>query len=393
MKLFQARTIAESLLVQMEPFCERIQIAGSIRRQCADVGDIEIVAIPKWIERPSIGNLFKTEMERVNLLHEWALTRARVQWIKTGTDDVIPWTPKADGRYWRGVLPATGMKLDVFLTEPARWGATLLVRTGSREFNKAMAAHATAVGKCFDRGALWQASTQLETREERDVFDLLGLQYIAPPHRTGAHAVRKLRAKMARLSVDLPHPRRPDTCQACGAEGAIHGNSGCVGEYGVGEVDAGVLQLIRWHEHDERDNPQRIVVVLCKRCADRIIKPHPRLYAALQPFAPWPGAMPVCVSCRHRAGLDCKHPDLKANGGGGLVMKFPQPQQVHLNIRGGGGGWRNFWRGPVTCEGREPIEATDAAPVIYEAGAVPVAVWNGDNDSPGVVRQARKDDN
>jgi len=45
--LADARVIAESLMAALGPGCERIEIAGSIRRGRPDVGDIELVAIPR----------------------------------------------------------------------------------------------------------------------------------------------------------------------------------------------------------------------------------------------------------------------------------------------------------------------------------------------------------
>jgi len=48
MELEKAKAIAEELKELLAPACERIRIAGSIRRRKPDVGDIEILAIPKF---------------------------------------------------------------------------------------------------------------------------------------------------------------------------------------------------------------------------------------------------------------------------------------------------------------------------------------------------------
>lgn len=45
-----ALTIAELVVAQLAPHCERIQIAGSIRRKSRTVKDVEIVCIPKPYE-------------------------------------------------------------------------------------------------------------------------------------------------------------------------------------------------------------------------------------------------------------------------------------------------------------------------------------------------------
>ncbi len=41
-----ARNLAERIVTTLSPACERIEIAGSIRRGSSTVGDLEIVAIP-----------------------------------------------------------------------------------------------------------------------------------------------------------------------------------------------------------------------------------------------------------------------------------------------------------------------------------------------------------
>jgi len=47
MNLTEAQRIAQIVKSELSPHCERIEIAGSIRRGKPEVKDIEIVAIPK----------------------------------------------------------------------------------------------------------------------------------------------------------------------------------------------------------------------------------------------------------------------------------------------------------------------------------------------------------
>lgn len=132
-----------------------------------------------------------------------------------------------------------------------------------------------------------------------------------------------------KLSETLAHPRRPDGCQSCGATSA---------------------ELVRWEECDEWDRQTGVLVVLCLPCDKRLINPHPRLYRHVHRWQPWPGAMELCVACTHRDGLHCAHPDLRANGGPGLGITFPKPDDVILCP----GGLRRLYQGPPTkCEGRE----------------------------------------
>ena len=45
--LKEAQNIAVEICYQLEPFCEKINIAGSVRRKKQEVKDIEIVCVPK----------------------------------------------------------------------------------------------------------------------------------------------------------------------------------------------------------------------------------------------------------------------------------------------------------------------------------------------------------
>ena len=47
MKLAEAQKLTEEILDILRPLCERVEIAGSIRRKKAEVHDVDIVLIPK----------------------------------------------------------------------------------------------------------------------------------------------------------------------------------------------------------------------------------------------------------------------------------------------------------------------------------------------------------
>jgi hypothetical protein len=142
-----------------------------------------------------------------------------------------------------------------------------------------------------------------------------------------------------RLSQTLPH-RHPLTCQACGAS----------------FIDGGE-RLGFWQEHDDQDQPERIFVPLCQKCADRIIEPHPRLYEKIDRNAPMPGGMPICIDCRFRDGLRCTHADLVTNGGDGLRLTQVQPSVMFLDYRDKAARRRgkrivSYYRPVSACAGR-----------------------------------------
>lgn len=180
MRLARAEQIARTLVDQMAPHCARVEIAGSIRRGCPEVKDIEIVAVPLLKDEETPGLLF-SEPVRTNLLYRWA-TRSGVNWIKTGTSQIVPWTIKPDGKYWRGLLPA-GIKLDLFIAEPDNFGLIFAIRTGSAEFTQALVTRAREVKLPSVDGYLTRDGERVPTPEERDVFELLRLEWLDPARR------------------------------------------------------------------------------------------------------------------------------------------------------------------------------------------------------------------
>ena len=161
-----------------------------------------------------------------------------------------------------------------------------------------------------------------------------------------------MKTEWPRLSQDLHQPARPDCCQHCGT---------C----------ADPAELVRWQEYDRNDRPELIAVVLCEACSEVLIEKHPRLYGRIPTHAPWPGCMPVCVECRFREGLRCKHPDLKGNGGKGLVLVYTRPLVMHVDgtRKGRRAGWiHTEYRGPVSCRGGE-ASAPSAVDASQTTGA------------------------
>lgn len=126
----EADALAAEVLELLRPATERIAIGGSIRRRRPDVGDIEIVAIPR-VELFEDADLFGLTMGRTaNLLDE----RCR-DLLLDGT---------FHGRLDKNGRAAIGSKykrllfrdfaLDVFVGTAANWGVLLAIRTGPASF-------------------------------------------------------------------------------------------------------------------------------------------------------------------------------------------------------------------------------------------------------------------
>jgi len=162
MKHAQALAIAERVKAQLAPHCERIEIAGSIRRRKADVGDIEIVAIPK----PYDVGLFASGIAPI--VSEWPKVRGELPC-----------------KYTRRTLPE-GIALDLFLATARNWGLIFAIRTGSADFShRVLACGWVRNGYASREGMLTDAESgkPLDVCEEADLFRLAGVPWTEPEAR------------------------------------------------------------------------------------------------------------------------------------------------------------------------------------------------------------------
>ena len=169
--------LAVGTMMTLMPACKRIEIAGSIRRRELMVGDIELVAIPKLIP-----NLFgETDPGR----------RSEVDVVLLTETD---WEITKDGLKYKQFYIRDGVKVDLFLQpDPATWGMNFLIRTGPASFSKWIVSNKRLYGGAMPHlmyvrnGRIWNEVTSepYDTPEERDVFKLLGMDYIEPWDRNG----------------------------------------------------------------------------------------------------------------------------------------------------------------------------------------------------------------
>lgn len=160
MLLSEALPIAERTLEQLSPHCERIAIAGSIRRGKGEVKDVEIVAIPK----PYGVGLFSSGIAEV--VNQW---------------------PKVKGelpcKYTQRILPE-GIKLDLFLCRPENWGLILALRTGPADWNQYwLLERLKDVGLDMRFGTLWRGREQVFVREEANLFRIINRPFVEPTKR------------------------------------------------------------------------------------------------------------------------------------------------------------------------------------------------------------------
>jgi DNA polymerase/3'-5' exonuclease PolX len=161
--------IAQRLRDALAPHCERIELAGSLRRQKPMVGDIEVVAIPRLQK-----NIFGEPIPFLATLLDDFLA-GKVVFVKNGPR----YKQFSYGPY----------KVDLFLPTAETWGSVFTIRTGSADFTHWLVSQqphgAAPFGLAFDGGRLYAHGRLLATPEEADVFAAVGLAYIDPADRIG----------------------------------------------------------------------------------------------------------------------------------------------------------------------------------------------------------------
>lgn len=181
--LAEAQEIAAELIAHLGDFAEKIEIAGSIRRKKAQVGDIEILYIPTIGEQDS-GDLLGT-LEPVNYFDMALSTLEEAGILERRKNVKGSETFGEKNKLMRHVQ--SGIPIDFFATTEDCWWNYLVCRTGGAESNKAIATAA------LKRGTRWNPYSPGFTKEdggiiavhaESQVFTFLGLPYLQPEERS-----------------------------------------------------------------------------------------------------------------------------------------------------------------------------------------------------------------
>ncbi len=125
MTLVFALALGLKLRATLSPGCERIEIAGSIRRRGSRIGDIEMVAIAKI--GPIPGNDLFDEPESL-LIHilEDLVKKEKLRLVRGG-EKLRCYTILTTEPY---------PQVDLFIVQPDSWGMQYAIRTGPWQYSK-----------------------------------------------------------------------------------------------------------------------------------------------------------------------------------------------------------------------------------------------------------------
>jgi len=196
--LAQAYGFAEMLRDELAGVCERIEIAGSVRRRVANVKDVELVAVPKRITAQRVAHqpsLFGGAESFVEDFTCDVLDETIQRWLERGDAKLRldKNERKALGPSYKRLL-IDGVAVDLFVVQPpAQWGLIYMIRTGSADFAKGMLARwktVTAGGRSAGGVLHLAGGTQIETPEEEDCFTACRVVWVPPTERHDKHAIR-----------------------------------------------------------------------------------------------------------------------------------------------------------------------------------------------------------
>lgn len=154
MKLADATILAEELKHAFEPCCDKVTIAGSIRRRMPEINDIDLVIVPYDLAAFDASVKF--------LLDNMSLNGKK---IKRGT--------------------YKGMTADLYIADANTYDTLLLIRTGSAEHNIRLTTLAKHRGyKLHANGTgLENQFGVIIAKTEQEIFRALDISYLEPEER------------------------------------------------------------------------------------------------------------------------------------------------------------------------------------------------------------------
>jgi len=164
--LDRARRYAEKILAELAPYCERAEIAGSIRRERPAPNDIDLVVLPSPGHAPAIRRRCLRSCPDVRQDGECQLL-----FVLDGGVQIDLWF-------------ASAREPDLFQPNPCTFGTRLLLRTGSAAFNAWFAVEAQRRGFHWNPyHGLYAHGRPIMAESEAELFSAIGLPYIPPRDR------------------------------------------------------------------------------------------------------------------------------------------------------------------------------------------------------------------
>jgi DNA polymerase/3'-5' exonuclease PolX len=177
--LDEGAAVAMMLTRNLADATDRLEVAGSIRRGKPDVGDIELVAVPRR-ESVADGLFDRVEVNR--------LTERIDRLIGVGILASHPTDPKRGERYSKLVAVSSGLQVDLFSASEESFGLIYLIRTGPADYSHRFVTDLRKKGLHVGTGQLHRGGLGcgtyvcevIPTPEEADVYAAASWPFIKP---------------------------------------------------------------------------------------------------------------------------------------------------------------------------------------------------------------------
>jgi len=152
--LERAQKVADAVVKRLSPYCQRIEIAGSIRRRKRWVNDIDLVLVLKdpWD--------FHAELMKIGQIK---MSGKKIMRVMVGSTQV-----------------------DIYVADEETWSTLLLIRTGSKENNIRLCSRAKDLGwhlAASGDGLFNEKEERIAGDSEISIYNALGLPYQRPEER------------------------------------------------------------------------------------------------------------------------------------------------------------------------------------------------------------------
>lgn len=202
-----ARHLADQIVAELTPFCERIEVAGSVRRRKETVKDIEVLVIPKFGDQPldMFGHALGSQPDLLaDYLWDSPLWHRRPNAIGSETFGPLNKLMLRSAAHMAGSPLSPGapvpewMPVDVFTGTAANFGRDWWIRTGPAAWNVATASRALRLGghmHAYGPYAFTHAAEnalhgpeQVKCPDEASFAKWLGVPLLPPDQRTDEKA-------------------------------------------------------------------------------------------------------------------------------------------------------------------------------------------------------------
>lgn len=169
MPLAEAQKIADEIVSELEkcPAITKIEVLGSLRRQHATIGDVDLGIVVKDLAT----------------VQEFVKSSPKVERVVAAGEGLLRLNLK------------TGHQIDVKISSPEEWGSFLQHFTGSKEHNIKLRKFALQQGLSLsEHGITYVKSGKIELfADEKEFYNRLGVAWIPPEKRIGGEEIEQNR--------------------------------------------------------------------------------------------------------------------------------------------------------------------------------------------------------